>query len=261
MGPQKLGSHDKEEWTANFPVYQFLAKFNITKIAFRVLREIGLPNSWNAGHQLRMTPQSNQTFKVFMLLGPQSYHFIPVSIPSTLERKSNSLEGRVWPLRSGLHAMWTSSQWVQSCWSHSLLLHSNTLGSFPVQLTSSKWMGPDPILKPGARPSSSERTASPDLKRSDAETRVRTDVLSLVTQEPERYSVVSLSSTTVPVTQLSAHHLSVGAGPAVVAHRAPLAAVEDFQPSLVAPGAARQSHGTIWWREKTGQIRSQVEYL
>lgn len=77
----------------------------------------------------------------------------------------------------------------------------------------------------------------------------------------KRYSVVGLSSpasTTVPVAQLSTHHLSVGAGPAVVAHRAPLAAVEDFQPSLVAPGAARQSHGTVWWREKTDTVSGRV---
>lgn len=43
--------------------------------------------------------------------------------------------------------MLTSSWWVQSCWSHSLLIHSSKLGSFPVQLTSSKWMEPDPTPK------------------------------------------------------------------------------------------------------------------
>lgn len=56
---------------------------------------------------------------------------------------------RLSPLRSGLQAIFTSSWWVQSCWSHSLLMHSSKLGSFPVQLTSSKWIGPDPIPKWG----------------------------------------------------------------------------------------------------------------
>lgn len=64
---------------------------------------------------------------------------------------------RLSPLRSGLQAMFTSSWWVQSCCSHSLLTHSSKLGSFPVQLTSSKWIGPDPI------PPSPSGKVSPDL--------------------------------------------------------------------------------------------------
>lgn len=76
------------------------------------------------------------------------------------------LLGRLSPLRSGLHARITSSLWVQSWWSHSLLLHSNRLGSFPVQLTSSKRMGPDPTPKRGTGLMSnpSETRVSPNLQ-------------------------------------------------------------------------------------------------
>lgn len=76
------------------------------------------------------------------------------------------LVGRLSPLRSGVHAMLTSSWCVQSWCSHSLLLHSNKPGSFPVQLTSSKIMGPDPTLKRGTvvMSSPSERRVWPNLK-------------------------------------------------------------------------------------------------
>lgn len=86
------------------------------------------------------------------------------------------LVGRVSPLRSALHAMLTSSWCVQSWRSHSLFLQSSRLGSFPVQLTSSKRIGPDPTPKRGTGVMSnpSEGRVSPNLQ--DTNELLRLDV-------------------------------------------------------------------------------------
>lgn len=72
-------------------------------------------------------------------------------------------------MRSGLHLTLTSSWCVQSWRSHSFLLHRSRPGSFPVQLTSSKRMGPDPTPKRGTglMSSPSERRVSPNLVEVD----------------------------------------------------------------------------------------------